>query len=138
MTFKQERILVLIKPDAYDNAREIEDRYRRAGLTVCSHKTVKPNRNLIEEHYREHVGKPFYEETVDFMLSGDVFAILLLGYNTIQRVRDLNGPTDPTNAKPGDIRYEFGGKKMPANAVHASDSVESAARELALWFPVKA
>jgi len=114
---------------------EIEERYRRSGLTVCSHKTVRPNRNLIEEHYRDHVGKPFYLGTVDFMLSGDVFAIVIVGYNAIERVRELHGPTDPTKANPGDIRYDFGERKMPANAVHASDSVESAKRELELWFP---
>lgn len=135
MTPNDERTLVLVKPDAYAKAQEIEERYRRAGLTICSHKTVKPTRPLIEEHYREHVGKPYYRGTVEFMLSGDIFAIVLVGPNVIERVRELHGPTDPTKAKPGNIRHDFGGRQMPANAVHASDSVESAKRELALWFP---
>jgi len=135
VTSNNERTLVLVKPDAYENAHEIEERYRRAGLTVCSHKTVTPNRKLIEEHYQDHIGKSFYEGTVEFMLSGEVFAIVIVGYNAIERVRELHGPTDPTKAKAGDIRYDFGGRKMPANAVHASDSVESAEREIALWFP---
>lgn len=135
MTSTEERTLVLVKPDAYAQAHEIEERYRRAGLRICSHKTVTPTRPLIEEHYREHVGKPYYQGTVDFMLSGDIFAIVLVGPGVIERVRGLHGPTDPTKAKPGDIRHDFGGRQMPANAVHASDSLESATRELALWFP---
>lgn len=135
MTPNEERTLVLVKPDAYAEAHEIEERYRRAGLRICSHATVNPNSKLIAEHYEEHVGRSYYQDTVDFMCSGPVFAMIVVGYNAIERVRELHGPTDPTKAKPGDIRYDFGGKKMPANAVHASDSVESAKREIALWFP---
>jgi nucleoside-diphosphate kinase len=133
----EERTLVLVKPDAYAQAQEIEERYRRAGLRVQCHRTVKPTLELIAEHYKEHVGQPYYQGTVDFMLSGLIFAIVIVGFDAVKRVRELNGPTDPTakEAKPGHIRYDFGGKEMPANAVHASDSVESAKREIALWFP---
>lgn len=131
----EQQTLVLVKPDAYEHANDIENRYWRAGLRVRCHRTVEPTPELIAEHYREHAGKSFYEETVAFMLSGPIRAIAVVGYNAIQRVRDLNGPTDPTKAKEGDIRFDFGGREMPRNAVHASDSEESAKREIALWFP---
>lgn len=135
MSDHEEETLVLIKPGAYEQANEIENRYGRAGLRVRCHRTVEPTPELIAEHYTEHFGKPFYEELVTFMLSGPIRAFIVVGFNAIQRVRELNGPTDPAKATPGHIRYDFGGKKIPRNAVHASDSTESAGREIALWFP---
>lgn len=135
MNSDDQRTLVLVKPDAYGQADEIEERYRRAGFQVMRHRTVIPTAKLIALHYEAHEGKPFYQGTVDHMLSGAIFAMVISGPGVIQRVRDLNGPTDPTKAEKGHIRFDFGGKKMPANAVHASDSVDSATREIGLWFP---
>ena len=100
-------------------------------------KSIHASRELLEQHYAEHVGKPFYEPLVEFMLSGAIVAIRLEGHRVIERFRSLAGATDPTVAAPGTIRGDLGrdwGLKVQQNLVHGSDSPESAARELALWF----
>lgn len=135
-----ERTLVLIKPDATSLGQqdEIIQIYKNAGLSVRRHKWLnKAPRVIIEGHYAEHKGRDYYDDTVQFMTSGMLVVLELSADNAIQRVRDLNGPTNPDNAteeQKNCIRAKFGGKKTSRNAVHASDSPASAARELWLWF----
>ena len=98
---------------------------------------MEPTRELLEQHYEEHVGKPFYEPLVEFMLSGPVVAAVFEGHRVIEGFRSLAGTTDPTTAAPGTIRGDFGrdwGLKVQQNLVHGSDSVESAEREIGIWF----
>ena len=131
--------LVLIKPDGVKRnlIGEIIARLESKGYVVADLRLVNPTRELLAEHYAEHEGKPFYEPLVEFMLSGSVVAIRLEGNRVIEGFRSLAGATDPTVAAPGTIRGDLGrdwGLKVQQNLVHGSDSEESAARELALWF----
>ncbi|MEN9993078.1 MAG: hypothetical protein RLY83_648 [Actinomycetota bacterium] len=131
--------LVLVKPDGVKRnlIGEIIRRCEQKGYVVADLRLVHPTRELLAEHYAEHEGKPFYEPLVEFMLSGAVVAIRLEGNRVIEGFRSLAGTTDPTAAAPGTIRGDLGrdwGLKVQQNLVHGSDSEESAARELALWF----
>ncbi|MFM1845467.1 MAG: nucleoside-diphosphate kinase [Actinomycetota bacterium] len=131
--------LVLIKPDGVKRnlVGEIVSRCEAKGYKVADLKMVAPNRELLEAHYQEHVGKPFYEPLLEFMLSGPTVAIRLEGERVIEGFRSLAGATDPTSAAPGTIRGDLGrdwGTKVIQNLVHGSDSEESAKRELAIWF----
>ena len=133
------RTLVLIKPDGVKRnlIGEIIARCEAKGYKVAKLELKAASRELLEKHYEEHVGKPFYEPLVDFMSSGPVVAIQLEGDRVIEGFRSLAGATDPTVAAPGTIRGDLGrdwGLKVQQNLVHGSDSVESAERELALWF----
>ncbi len=125
-----ERTLVLVKPDgvARNLSGTILARIEAKGYTLAELKKVTATRELLEQHYEEHVGKPFYEPLVEFMLSGPVVAAVF---------RSLAGTTDPTTAAPGTIRGDFGrdwGLAVQQNLVHGSDSVESAEREIKIWF----
>jgi len=131
--------LVLIKPDGVRRnlVGEIISRVEAKGYVVADLRLVHATRELLAQHYAEHEGKPFYEPLVEFMLSGPVVAIRLEGNRVIEGFRSLAGATDPTTAAPGTIRGDLGrdwGLKVQQNLVHGSDSEESAARELALWF----
>ena len=131
--------LVLIKPDGVQRQLTgvILARIEAKGYVVSDLKLVQPDRALLEEHYEEHRGKAFFEALVEFMLSGPSVAIRLEGDRVIEGFRSLAGTTDPTTAAPGTIRGDLGrdwGLKVQQNLVHGSDSEESAARELALWF----
>jgi nucleoside-diphosphate kinase len=131
--------LVLIKPDGVRRnlVGEIISRLEAKGYVVADLHLVHATRELLAQHYAEHEGKPFYEPLVEFMLSGPVVAIRLEGNRVIEGFRSLAGATDPTTAAPGTIRGDLGrdwGLKVQQNLVHGSDSEESAARELALWF----
>lgn len=133
------RTLVLIKPDGVKRnlIGEIIARCEAKGYTVGQLCLMTPSHELLEKHYEEHVGKPFYEPLIEFMSSGPVVAIQLEGQRVIEGFRSLAGATDPTVAAPGTIRGDLGrdwGLKVQQNLVHGSDSVESAERELALWF----
>jgi nucleoside-diphosphate kinase len=135
-----ERTLILLKPDAVQCGLmgEILGRLERRGLKVVGMKMLLVPRALAEEHYAEHVGKPFYQPLVDFMLSGPVVAVVAEGQRVIEGFRALAGATDPTAAAPGTIRGDLGrdwGLAVVQNIVHGSDSPESAAREIELWFP---
>jgi nucleoside-diphosphate kinase len=134
-----EETLVLIKPDgvARNLTGEILRRIEAKGYSLVDIRLIQPERSVLAEHYAEHEGKPFYEPLVEFMLSGPIVAIRVAGNRVIEGFRMLAGTTDPTLAAPGTIRGDFGrdwGVKVQQNLVHGSDSPESAARELELWF----
>src|SRR6476661_3779776 len=134
-----ERTLVLIKPDgvARNLTGAILARIEAKGYSLVELKKVDATRELLEQHYEEHVGKQFYEPLVEFMLSGPVVAAIFEGHRVIEGFRSLAGTTDPTTAAPGTIRGDFGrdwGLKVQQNLVHGSDSTESADREIKIWF----
>ena len=134
-----ERTLVLIKPDGVKRnlTGAILARIEAKGYTLAELKKMDATRELLEEHYAEHVGKPFYEPLVEFMLSGPVVAAVFEGQRVIEGFRSLAGATEPTTAAPGTIRGDFGrdwGTKVQQNLVHGSDSPESAEREIGIWF----
>ena len=135
-----ERTLVLVKPDGVQRGLtgSILSRIEAKGYRLAELKQVEASRELLEKHYEEHVGKPFYEPLVEFMLSGPVAAMVVEGHRAVEGFRSLAGVTDPTAAAPGSIRGDLGrdwGLKVMQNIVHGSDSPESAAREIAIWFP---
>ena len=131
-----ERTLVLIKPDAMQRALagEILARFERRGLSVRAARLVQVEPGLAEVHYSEHREKPFFGELVQFITSAPTLALVLEGEAAIEVVRTTIGATNPTNADPGTIRGDLA-LAMPNNLVHGSDSAESAAREIELWFP---
>ena len=131
-----EETLVLIKPDGVKRhiCGEILTRYERKGLQIKAMKLLQAPNELAEEHYAEHKDKPFFGELVDFITSGPVLAFVLAGKNAVTSVRTINGATNPVDATPGSIRGDYA-LTMDSNVVHASDSVDSAAREIHLWFP---
>lgn len=134
-----EETLILVKPDgvARNLTGEILRRIEAKGYSLVDVKLVEPDRSLLAAHYAEHAGKPFYEPLVEFMESGPIVAFRVAGNRVIEGFRALAGTTDPTTAAPGTIRGDLGrdwGSKVQQNLVHGSDSPESAARELALWF----
>jgi nucleoside-diphosphate kinase len=139
MTNNIEETLVLVKPDgvARNLTGEILRRIESKGFVIVDLKMVQADRTLLDAHYAEHEGKPFFEPLVEFMQSGPVVAVRVAGNRVIEGFRSLAGTTDPTTAAPGTIRGDLGrdwGLKVQQNLVHGSDSPESAARELALWF----
>ena len=131
----RERTLFLVKPDAMQRGLtgEIISRLERRGLKIAGLKLVQMSRERAEEHYGEHRGKPFFGGLVDFITSSPVIAAVFEGTNAIEVVRTTNGVTDPTAAAPGTIRGDFG-LERGRNLVHASDSPESAAREIKMYF----
>jgi len=134
-----EETLILVKPDGVKRGLtgEILRRVEVKGYTLVDIRLVHADRELLAAHYAEHEGKPFYEPLIDFMSSGPTVAIRAAGERVIEGFRSIAGTTDPTTAAPGTIRGDLGrdwGLKVQQNLVHGSDSPESAARELALWF----
>lgn len=131
-----EETLVLIKPDGVKRqlCGEILSRYERKGLEIKAMKLLQTPQELAEEHYAVHKDKPFFGELVDFITSGPVLAFILGGQNAVASVRAINGATNPLDATPGSIRGDYA-LTLDSNVVHASDSAESAAREMKLWFP---
>src|SRR5258707_8502306 len=131
-----ERSLILIKPDAVERrlAGEILARIERRGFTLRAGKLVHVDRKLGETHYAEHREKPFFGELVDFITSGPTLAFVLEGEGAVATCRKTIGATNPADADPGSLRGEFA-LAMPDNLVHGSDSPESAAREIGIWFP---
>lgn len=135
-----ERSLVLVKPDGVRRGLtgEVIRRIEAKGYRLVALELRPATRELLAEHYAEHEGKPFYEPLVEFMLSGPVAAMVLEGERCIEGFRSLAGATDPTVSAPGTIRGDLGrdwGEKVQQNIVHGSDSPESAAREIGIWFP---
>ena len=139
-TPQTERSLVLVKPDGYRRglSGEVLRRIEAKGYTLAALAVVAPTREQLAAHYAEHEGKPFYEPLVEFMSSGPVTAVVIEGQGCIPGFRSLAGATDPTAAAPGTISGDLGrdwGVQVQQNIVHGSDSPESAAREIAIWFP---
>lgn len=130
-----ERSLILIKPDAVERslAGDILGRIERRGFTLRAAKLLRVDRALGEEHYAEHREKPFFSELVDFITSAPTLALVVEGEGAIATLRTTIGATNPAEAAPGTIRGDLA-LAMPNNLVHGSDSPESAAREIALWF----
>ena len=131
-----ERSLVLIKPDAVARGLvgTVLARYEAKGLTLRAMELRTVDAGLADQHYAEHVERGFYPELRAFITGGPLVALVLAGERAIEAVRALNGATDGVKAAPGTIRGDLclSGSQ---NIVHASDSAESAAREIALWFP---
>ncbi|MHB1835763.1 MAG: nucleoside-diphosphate kinase [Solirubrobacteraceae bacterium] len=131
-----ERTLILVKPDAFARnlTGEIIARFERKGLRLVALQLMTLSRSLAERHYAEHEGKPFYGELVDFITSGPLVALVLEGESAIVAARQVIGATDPLKAANGSIRGDYA-IAVGQNMVHGSDGPESAAREVALFFP---
>lgn len=134
-----EQTLVLVKPDGVRRnlIGEVIARIERKGYVVKDLRYVSATRELLTEHYEEHVGKPFFEPLVEFMMSGPTVAVRVEGNGVVEGFRSLAGATNPTSAAPGTIRGDLGrdwGKPVIENIVHGSDSTLSAERELGIWF----
>jgi len=134
-----ERTLVLIKPDAVARGLigEVIGRFERKGLTIDTMVLRDMDPALADQHYAEHVNKVFYPPLKEFMTSGRLVAMVLSGDQAVEVVRGLVGATDGRKAAAGTIRGDLSLSNQ-RNLVHASDSVDSAAREIALWFPDQA
>ena len=135
-----EKTLILVKPDGVRRGLvgEVISRIETKGYAIDSLRMLQADRALLEKHYAEHLGKPFYEPLVEFMMSGPIVAIVASGNRVIEGFRSLAGVTDPTVAAPGTIRGDLArdqGTKVVQNIVHGSDSPESAAREIQIFFP---
>jgi nucleoside-diphosphate kinase len=137
-----EKTLVLVKPDgvARGLVGEVISRIEAKGYSITQLRMLQADRALLEKHYAEHQGKPFFEPLVEFMMSGPIVALVAEGNRVIEGFRSLAGVTDPTVAAPGTIRGDLArdqGTKVVQNIVHGSDSPESAAREIAIFFEGK-
>ncbi|ATY86488.1 nucleoside-diphosphate kinase [Kyrpidia spormannii] len=130
-----EQTFVMIKPDGVQRGLigDIVYRLERRGLRLVAAKLMQVSRQLAEKHYEEHRDKPFFGELVSFITSGPVFAMVWEGQGAIAVVRQMMGKTNPQEAAPGTIRGDLA-LSIGMNVVHGSDSPESAAREIALWF----
>ena len=126
--------LILVKPDAFERALtgEVLARFERKGLRISALKKVTATEEIAHEHYAEHKEKPFFGELVDFITGGPLVAAVL--EEAVKAARQLIGATNPVEAAPGSIRGDFA-LEVTFNMVHGSDSDESAAREIAIWFP---
>ena len=135
-----EKTLILVKPDGVRRGLvgEVISRIESKGYVIEELRMLQADSALLEKHYAEHIGKPFYDPLVEFMMSGPIVAIVASGNRVIEGFRSLAGVTDPTVAAPGTIRGDLArdqGTKVLQNLVHGSDSPESAAREIQIFFP---
>jgi nucleoside-diphosphate kinase len=132
----EQSTLLIIKPDAVRRGLvgEILSRLERKGLRIDDLRMMRIDPDLADRHYAEHRDKPFFGELVDFITSGQVIVAKVTGRDAVSVLRSIMGATDPSNAGPGTIRGDFG-SVITENLVHGSDSPESAARELELFFP---
>jgi nucleoside-diphosphate kinase len=131
-----ERSLILVKPDAFARnlTGEIIARFERKGLRLVALRLMTMTRELAEQHYAEHVGKAFFDELVAFITSGPLVAMVLEGEQAVDAARQVIGSTNPLEASSGSIRGDYA-IAVGQNMVHGSDSPESAAREVGLFFP---
>ena len=137
-----EKTLVLVKPDgvARGLVGEVIARIEAKGYSISALRMLQADRALLEKHYAEHKGKPFFEPLLEFMMSGPIVALVAEGNRVIEGFRSLAGVTDPTVAAPGTIRGDLArdqGTIVVQNIVHGSDSPESAAREISIFFEGK-
>ncbi|ELD8081731.1 nucleoside-diphosphate kinase [Staphylococcus pseudintermedius] len=130
-----EKSFVMIKPDAVQRKLigEIVQRIEQKGLKLVGAKLMTVPQSLAETHYGEHKGKPFYDSLISFITSAPVFAMVVEGENAVAVARQIIGSTNPSEATPGSIRGDLG-LTVGRNVIHGSDSVESAEREIGLWF----
>ena len=130
-----ERTFVLIKPDAVQRgiSGEIISRFEKKGIKIVAMKMISVSRKLAEKHYGIHKGKPFYEPTIEYIISSPVIALILEGINVIEMVRKMMGKTDPQKAELGSIRGDYG-QFIGRNIVHGSDGKDTAKFEINLWF----
>jgi nucleoside-diphosphate kinase len=130
-----ERTFVMLKPGILPRriTGELISRFERKGLRIIAIKMLRMDRGMVESHYADHKGKDFYDELVEYTLSGPVIAVILEGEDAVSLVRRLVGPTDVRECPPGTIRGDYAARTR-LNIVHASDSPESAVRETALFF----
>lgn len=131
-----QRSFVIIKPDAVSRglAGQVLARYEAKGLKIVRLELRQIDAEFAAKHYAEHVGRPYYEALASFMTSGPLIAVVLEGPDAIEAIRTINGATNGVVAAPGSIRGDFSISNRE-NIVHASDSPETAASEIALWFP---
>ena len=131
-----ERTLILVKPDAFGRGLtgEIIARFERKGLKITALNHLVTPRDTAETHYAEHAERPFFGELVEFITGGPLVAAVFEGQDAIKAARQLIGATNPLEAAPGSIRGDFA-IEVGQNMVHGSDSVESAEREIGIWFP---
>ncbi|MDR2607231.1 MAG: nucleoside-diphosphate kinase [Treponema sp.] len=132
---QSQKTLVLFKPGVLQRriAGEILNRFERKGLKIIAMKLLRMDKPMVEAHYAEHKGKDFYEKLVEYTLTGPVLAMILEGDEAVMIVRRLIGPTSIDSSLPGTIRGDFAAHTR-LNIIHASDSPESAGREMALFF----
>ena len=125
----------MLKPDAVQRGLigEIVSRFEKKGLKLVALKLIQVDRNLAEEHYKEHKGKAFFEPTVEYIISSPIVAMVWEGKNVVSLAREMMGATNPANAAPGSIRGSYA-VDISRNIIHGSDSVESAEREISLYF----
>ena len=130
-----ERTYVMVKPDGVQRnlVGEIISRFEKKGLKLAALKMLQISRELAERHYGEHQGKPFFEPLVEYIISSPVVAMVLEGKDAVSTARDMMGATNPLKAAPGTIRGTFG-MDIGRNVIHGSDSVESANREISIFF----
>lgn len=130
-----EKTFAMIKPDAVQRGLvgTIINRYEAKGLRVAGMKIMQVTEEIAKQHYAEHVEKPFFPGLLSYITSGPVVALVLEGKNAVAEVRKMNGATNPLEAACGTIRGDFT-QEVGRNVVHGSDSVESAAREIAIYF----
>ena len=130
------RTLILVKPDAFDRrlTGEVIARFENKGLTIAALKHMTVDRELAERHYEEHRDKPFFGELVEFITGGPLVALVLEGYEAVKAARQIIGATNPLEAATGSIRGDLG-LEVQTNLVHGSDSAESSAREIGIFFP---
>lgn len=130
-----DQTLVILKPEVLRRgfAGRVISRFEDRGIQIVQMKLVSIDRGVAEMHYAEHVGKPFFSGLVDYITSGPVIVAVLAGEGVIPLVRKMVGVTNPANAEPGTIRGDFA-LSVAENVIHASDSLESAVREIALFF----
>jgi nucleoside-diphosphate kinase len=131
-----EQTLILVKPDAVQRALtgEIISRFERRGLKIVAMRMVHVSRETAEQHYAEHVGKPFFDGLVEYITSRPIVAIVFEGPQAISAARATIGGTKPVEANPGSIRGDYG-LMVGRNLVHGSDGPESAKREIGIFFP---
>ncbi|NOY08865.1 MAG: nucleoside-diphosphate kinase [Spirochaetes bacterium] len=130
-----ERSFVMLKPGVLQRrlVGVIIDRFERSCLKIVAIKLMRISRELAEKHYAEHKGKDFYPPLIDYITSAPVIAMVLQGANSIKVIRKITGATNPLDALPGTIRGDYA-LTTQKNIIHASDSLESAAREISLFF----
>ncbi len=131
----KQQTLILVKPDGVQRGLigQIIGRIEQKGLQVAAAKLIQLDQNIAEKHYGEHMGKPFFTGLVNFITSSPIMAMVIEGVNAIEVMRTTMGSTNPVEAAPGTIRGDYG-LSIGLNLIHGSDSVDSAKREIALFF----